>query len=169
MLFMDFQTRLLEESDVSQILTLQNLCFPEVEPESDISFINKIKQSPSTCWGVFKDGTLKAYLIAIPWRTGRPLSLDQIDVLCVNPNCLYLHDLAVLPEMRGTGAAQTLLKYFFKALLKKKFSRAALVAIQGSKPYWERQGFSVQASSNAINEKLASYGSEAFYMEYHCK
>lgn len=169
MLLMDFLTRLLEESDVSQILMLQNLCFPEVEPESDRSFINKIKQSPNTCWGIFDNGSLTAYLIAIPWRTGMPLSLDQMDVTCTNPNCLYLHDLAVLREMRGTGAAQTLLKSFFEALHTSRFCRAALVAIQGSKPYWERQGFSVQTSSNAINEKLASYGSEAFYMEYHCK
>lgn len=165
---MDFQAQSLAESDVSEILNVQSLCFPSVEPESAKSFSNKIKQSPDTCWGIFKQNKLKAYLIALPWVAGSPLNLNQEDVTCANPNCLYLHDLAVLKEMQGSGAAQTLLSCFFEALRSSSFRRAALVAIQGSKPYWQRHGFQTQATSKAVNDKLDSYGTEAFYMEYRC-
>lgn len=163
---MEFSARLLDKSHVSQILKVQSVCFPEVAPESDASFISKIQQSPNTCWGIFYEQQLKAYLISLPWIAGTPIKLNQEDAHCKHPNCLYLHDLAVLPEMRGTGAAKTLLQHFFNALNESTFDCAALVAIQGSVPYWKKQGFTVVSGNNELKEKLKSYGTDADYMEY---
>mgnify|MGYP003346451563 CR=1 FL=1 len=43
--------------------------------------------------------------------------------------------------------------------------RTALVSVQGSRLYWERQGYAVQSVTNAVQQQhLDSYGEGALYM-----
>ena len=44
-------------------------------------------------------------------------------------------------------------------------TRSALVAVQGSRGYWERHGYAVHALRNALQRQhLAAYGEGAVYM-----
>jgi hypothetical protein len=44
------------------------------------------------------------------------------------------------------------------------YQTLALVSVNGSQGFWERQGFAVQMDK-ALVAKLSGYGSEAVYME----
>jgi N-acetylglutamate synthase-like GNAT family acetyltransferase len=80
------------------------------------------------------------------------------------PDCLYLHDLAVAPGARKTGAARALVEAFLTQLRYLGLERASLVAVQNSAPYWQRYGFRAVPPSDALKPKLASYGVDVQYM-----
>ena len=45
------------------------------------------------------------------------------------------------------------------------FTPTALVSVQGSQAYWERQGYSIEIVKNAAQQQhLATYGPQALYM-----
>jgi GNAT superfamily N-acetyltransferase len=96
------------------------------------------------------------YLFFHPWFSGRAKELNNKSFsLTGKEDCLYLHDLAVLPEARGKGITKTALDYFDSVAKQLGFSQQFLVAVQGSKEFWESNGFSTI--------KEISYGNQTAY------
>ena len=107
------------------------------------------------------------YLVSVPWRLATPPELNAADChLPEQPNCLYLHDLAVTPTARRSNTGRALLEAFMRCLYELKYRHASLIAIQSSMPYWQRYGFQVVALGNEQQAKLSSYGEKVAYMEY---
>ena len=77
-------------------------------------------------------------------------------------DCLYLHDMAVLPEMRGKKIGEQLLYKFETEALRRKIRYVFLVAVQGAETFWPRMGY--YKKNNADTIKLSSYGTPAFSM-----
>ncbi len=46
------------------------------------------------------------------------------------------------------------------------FRSMSLVSVNGSRRFWERQGFEVRMDERLV-QKLSSYGDDALYMERH--
>lgn len=165
------QIRLMRREDIDDVLTIQAACYTAIVPESRASLLAKLDASPSTCFvAVHTAGTqqgMAGYLFAMPWQLGTPPQLDAPDcILPAQPNCLYLHDLAVAPSARKTGAGQALVAAFMDRLKTLPLQHASLISIQASAPYWQRHGFSVVPTNAAIEAKLGSYGTDAVYMQY---
>ena len=69
-------------------------------------YAERLRLYPAGCFLLERDGEALGYLVTHPWAGDRPPALDQlIGVLPDTPDRYYLHDLALLPEARGTGAA----------------------------------------------------------------
>lgn len=125
----------------------------------------KLSASPGTCFVACNAEAIIAYLLALPWRFDDPPHLDALD--CRIPtvaDTLYLHDLAVAPEARGSGAARALIGAFVDALAASGIGRASLIAIQGSAAWWTRHGFAPVAATSQLTARLAGYGKDAVYM-----
>ncbi|SFM76135.1 Predicted N-acetyltransferase YhbS [Marinobacter zhejiangensis] len=164
---MSMTIRAMRRSDLSNVLDIQSKCYTELEPESEASFDTKLRLSPTTCFVACDEGTVVGYLIAIPWVFANPPALDAVDIDApLAADCLYLHDLAVAPEARNSGAGRALVDQFFPLLKALQLERACLVAVQSSAPYWRRHGFQTVSETPSLAAKLASYGSGAQYMEY---
>jgi predicted N-acetyltransferase YhbS len=111
-------------------------------------------------------GETVGYLIALPWEFSNPPALNaRTCELPSSPSCLYLHDLAVTPEARKSGAGRALVEAFLNRLKRSGLARASLVAVQDSAPYWERHGFRPVAPSEPLKAKLSTYGEGVQYME----
>lgn len=83
----------------------------------------------------------------------------------VPPDCLYLHDLAVLPQHRGNGISHMLLAAALELAKAQQLNQMALIAVQGSVSFWQSQGFTTVMSPHpTIQTKLASYGEGATFM-----
>ncbi len=82
-----------------------------------------------------------------------------------SPDCLYLHDLAVLPGARRTGAGRALVGEFMNRLRASSTGRACLIAVQNSMSYWARHGFRPVPLSGALKARLSTYGDQVVYME----
>ena len=157
----------LRAQDMPAVMRIQAQGYTAIVPESLASMSAKLQAAPRTCHAAWRQGELVGYLLALPVRG---LALPALD----SPGCaidpaadaLYLHDLALAPAARGSGAGQALVERTLAVGAQLGLQRALLVAIQGSAPYWQRQGFDLlDPSSPALRAKLASYGADAQLMQ----
>lgn len=158
--------RPMQPEDLSDILQIQSACYTEVEPESCQSLLAKLRASPSTCFIASHRGEIIAYLIALPCRFNNPPSLNALSCeVPADPDCLYLHDVAVSPSARGAGVARSLVENFFRQLGELKLARATLIAVQGSVPYWRQFGFESVKLTGSLLAKIETYGIQVEYMQ----
>lgn len=152
--------------DLPAIMGIQARCYSAIVPESDVSMGAKLAASPATCFVAEGGGGIEAYLLALPWHFHSPPCLDATECrLPETPDTLYLHDLAVAPEARGSGAASALVRAFLAAQARFALPRASLIAIQESAPWWARHGFMRVAVDARLARRLTSYGADACYMQ----
>lgn len=158
--------RSLLADDLPAVLTLQAQCYGDGLPESGESLAAKRAASPDTCFlACDPDGAALAYLFSLPWRAGSlPPHNAPACALPALPDCIYLHDLAVSPAARGSGAAGLMVARFFTAARALALPQACLVAVQASAPFWARHGFAVVDDPALRPASLASYGEAARYM-----
>ena len=157
--------RQMKLSDLPSIMLVQAASYSDIIPESANSMLAKLLASPSTCFVAIQNDKVIGYLISLPWEFSNPPALNmQYCTLPSHPDCLYLHDLAIDPTTRKSGAAPALVKTFLNKLAELGFNRASLIAIQNSASYWRRYGFEIVEAPEELNEKITSYGEDTFYM-----
>lgn len=157
--------RAMEEFDFDSIMVIQSQCYTEIEPESRLALISKLRISPKTCWVAEIDGHVQSYLICHPWIMGSIPTLDApLSVVPKEKDLFYIHDLAV--RVRGLGLGKALVETALVCARSEHYKAAGLIAVQGSSEFWRKFGFvpSDSLDSEGLN-KLQSYGSEAIYMQ----
>ena len=153
-------------SDLGQVLALQQRCYPPQYHEPLSAFDNKLQRSPGSAWIAVSSGQTVAYLVTLPVDEAHFPALHASDW---HPperaRWLYLHDLAVDPDHRGSGAGQRLIEQAFAHAQQQGIGGLALVAVQGAEPYWSRHGFRAQAVTHrGLSERLGSFGDDARFM-----
>lgn len=152
--------------DLGLVLAIQQLCYPPAYHEPLAAFENKLRQAPESAWLATSGGHAQAYIVTLPVDEGHFPALHGTS-WSPPPQAkwLYLHDLAVDPAHRGSGAGQRLVEQAFRHARTLGLEGLALVAVQGSQPYWTRRGFQPRAVGHAaLQEKLRSFGDDACFM-----
>lgn len=163
------QLRLMVPNDLTAVMAIQAECYAQLGPESLASYQAKLAASPTTCFVATQntpDGekTL-GYLISFPWHTSDlPAFNAPTCELPSQPNCFYLHDLAVTPAARKHQLGRLLVEQFFQTAQQLALQQACLVAVEGAHTYWQRFGFQQQAPSPAMSRQLEKYGEQAQFM-----
>jgi GNAT superfamily N-acetyltransferase len=104
------------------------------------------------------------YVLSHPWRFGDAPALNAtLGSLPPEPDTYYLHDLAILPVARRIGAASYIVAALEKHARAKGFPSMTLIAVNQSRPFWERHGFA-PLELPGLTEKLLSYEPEAKMM-----
>lgn len=133
-------------------------------PERPEVFAEKFNLFPEGCFVLGAKGTLVGYGLAHPWPLSSIPPLDTfLNVLPSSPECIYIHDVAVLPEARGHGAAGAFVEIISQLAKQRSITSLALVSVYNTHNFWERYGFRVVVTEE-LTEKLESYGSTARYM-----
>ncbi len=158
----------LTAADLGELLALQSRCYGADYLESRTSFEAKLAatEGRATCWMARRGLEALAYAVALPVTEHTLPALNA--PLCervAQPELLYLHDIAVAPEARSLGLAGQLLTQLTERAQALGLKRLALIAVQGSVPYWSRQGFEPWPATGALAAKLASFGAEAQLMQ----
>ena len=153
--------RAMAAADLDDVVAVAAVAFPD-HPEGLACFAERLALCPQLCFVLDGDGAAAGYLIAYPWPEGAIPPLDTLlGALPEDRSALYLHDLALLPRMRGKGQAAAGIALLLERARALGATRIALVSVNASAAFWEAHGFrSVQAPA----EKLASYGDAARYM-----
>lgn len=158
--------RLMSEADLPSVLAIQHACYIEQFRESRESLHAKLLASPPTCFIASLAGDAVGYLFSVPCESSNPPRWNAATCqLPASPDCLYLHDLAVLPSARRSGAGRALVGKFLDRLRASNTGRACLIAVQNSMPYWERHGFRPVPLSGVLKAKLSTYGDQVAFME----
>lgn len=109
-------------------------------------------------------GRMAGYVISHPWHPMMPPKLDSLLVAMPTfPATFYIHDLALLPLARGSGAGARVVADLVDHTEAIGLADLSLVAVNASVPFWRRQGFDI-VESRSINAALQSYDDEARFM-----
>ena len=162
--------RPLTAADVPQLLHIQTVCYGNDFLETQHVFAQRLDCAHHCSIGVVRPGaataTLLAYLAAYWSNPGKITPLNGVFTTpAPGEQVLYLHDMSVLPELAGQGIARHLVQQLCQQARQRGLRQAALVSVQGSQAYWERQGFCVTAVHDAQQlQHLQTYGEGACYM-----
>ncbi|GAB3443432.1 GNAT family N-acetyltransferase [Massilia solisilvae] len=152
-------------ADVSAILGVQRECYPAALREDRQTVEQRIAAARDFCWVAHDEQGLFAYLFAYPSTLGRVTPLGGLFHVQPGGDTLYLHDLAVSRRAARSGAGSNLVELAVASALARGFTHAALVAVQGSRPFWEQHGFVLhEAADTTQAANLQTYPGTAVYM-----
>lgn len=156
--------RAMTAADLDAVADIAAIGFPDHFEGRDC-FENRLALNPSGCF-VLADakGEARGYLVAYPWRTHAAPALNTlIEAIPADASVMYLHDLALHPDVRGGGWSREIVERLADQARDDGWPALALVAVNDAAPFWERRGFAV-VDSPAMAAQLASYGPDARYM-----
>ncbi|WP_426419035.1 GNAT family N-acetyltransferase [Bradyrhizobium genosp. A] len=150
-------------TDLEAISAIGARIHPDL-PERPEVLSEKLRLYPDGCCVLAAANEIAGYGLAHPWMQQQIPPLDGfLDRLPDAADCLYVHDVAVLPEFRG-GMARAYVAEVEELARSSDITTLALVSVYGTRPLWERLGFQGVASDAALRDKLSCYGASATYM-----
>ncbi|MGV2980973.1 GNAT family N-acetyltransferase [Camelimonas sp. ID_303_24] len=175
----DWTWRAMAAGDLAKVLQLAAVIHPDY-PEDAAVFAERLGLYPQGCLVLEMSGeagegsdhapdrppgpVLGGYLVSHPWTAGAPPALNSLlGALPPFPALHYLHDLALLPAARGTGAAQAAVVRAAEVAAQAGFERLGLVAVNGAEAFWRRCGFAPSADA-ALQAAARKYDAAASYM-----
>ncbi|KAL3449395.1 acyl-CoA N-acyltransferase [Aspergillus insuetus] len=159
--------------DIPALMTIANKIHTDL-PERPEIFAERIALYPSGCLALEheKDKQLLGYAISHPIRRGEPPELDTLlggkymQINAGTPNAAYyIHDVAVLPEVRGMRYAGKGVELLLENAAESGFSVVCLVSVYGTEQFWGRYGFNKVEIGEGWKGKLEGYGEDAVYLE----
>ena len=149
--------------DLAAISAIAARIHPDL-PERPEVFAEKLRLYPDGCCALAAGHEIAGYGLAHPWMQRQIPPLDGfLGRLPDAADCLYLHDVAVLPDFRG-GVARAYVAVIERLARSSGIATLALVSVYGTRPLWEHLGFQGVAPDAALSDKLLSYGASATYM-----
>lgn len=136
-------------------------------PEDMAVFAERQRLYPDGARLLELDGVAAGYILSHPWRFKALPELNALlGAIPDDADTYYLHDLALLPAARGTGAAAMIVGDILRHARSTGLASVSLVAVNGSLPFWYKHGFRALKAPE-LDEKLASYEVTARYMVKH--
>jgi len=151
-------------ADLDAVAEIAAVAFPDHFEGRDC-FRNRLTLNPSGCFALVDEaGMVKGYLIAYPWRRESAPALNTlIAAIPDDADVLYLHDLAIGPEVQGRGLSRDIVERLARDARAAGWPEMALVAVNQAAPFWEGHGFTIMDRPK-MAETLAGYGPDARYM-----
>lgn len=110
------------------------------------------------------DGYPAGYVLSHPWAFRHLPALNSLlGAIPHDAATYYIHDLALMPQARGTGAAAMVVRALIAHASAGGYATMSLVAVNASQRFWEKHGFGV-VEAPELAEKLASYEEAARFM-----
>lgn len=152
--------RRMQPADMADVVALSERIHPDL-PEDAAVQSQRRDVFPAGCWVLERAGGLAGYVFAHPITPNAPPPLNTAPSrIEAAQSQLYLHDLVVAPETRGSGQARVGVEKILT--LGQDFDSTALISVYGTQGFWARFGFAPAQLANPA--KLASYGEGATFM-----
>ena len=133
-------------------------------PERKEIFAEKLRLFPQGCFKFMFEGRMMGYAFSHPWTLYSVSPLDHfLSALPAQPDCLFIHDIAVVSAARGHNAAGSCIAEIVKVAQQMDIQHLACVSVYGTDVLWARLGFRAVTSYESMSN-LSSYGESAKYM-----
>ncbi|OJK04232.1 hypothetical protein ASPACDRAFT_39848 [Aspergillus aculeatus ATCC 16872] len=164
--------RPLHPTDLPALTTIANQIHQTL-PERPEIFAERIRLFPAGCWALTlapepetqagNEGQLVGYAISHPIRAGQPPALDTLlGRIAPDADQYYIHDVAVLPGVRGRGLAAEGVRRLLEVA--GRYESTGLVSVYGTEEFWGRFGFGVAEVGEELAGKVRGYGGEAVFL-----
>ena len=155
--------RAMVAADLLAVQTLAAIIHPDF-PEDAAVFADRLSLHPAGSFTLDVDGAAIGYVLSHPWHFGQPPKLNVILGAPAQPaTTYYIHDLALLPAARKTGAAAAIVETLAIHARALQLPNMTLVAVNNSVHFWRRQGFDIVVDP-LLDRHLQSYDTQACYM-----
>ncbi|MDF0544460.1 GNAT family N-acetyltransferase [Sphingobium sp. H39-3-25] len=132
--------------------------------ETALVYAERLALYPSGCISLEQDGQVTGFLVSHPWLRDQPPALNApLGPIPEDADTYYLHDIALLPRTRGTGAGTAALAHAMALARAGGFQDVTLIAVNGADSFWSARGFHHVASGDGEGEPI-SYGPGTFLM-----
>ena len=139
---MTFQILPMSAADIPEAVRVQAKAFPEDLRETPEVFANRFARYGGYFRMAVQNGQMVGYMICFPWKLGdSPVNNETFPEDLPEPDCFYIHDIALLPEARGAGISRAMLEDAYQTAHTLGFDAVSLVAVGQSGSYWDRNGF----------------------------
>lgn len=110
--------------------------------ESAAIYAERLQLYPAGCWLLEGAGEALGYLISHPWQGDQPPALN-VPILAIPATAdrYYVHDLALLSQARGVGAAVGAVQLIVDQAHIAGLERITLTAVNGADVFWAKHGF----------------------------
>ncbi|MEC3911114.1 GNAT family N-acetyltransferase [Sphingobium sp. CR2-8] len=137
--------RPMEASDIPVVAAISDAAHGAYTERADV-YAERLCLYPAGCWLLERDGAASGYLVSHPWHGDAPPMLNaRLRQIPANADLFYLHDLALLPQARGSGAAGDAVRLVLDQARRAGFERITLTAVNGADAFWRKQGFTPMA------------------------
>ena len=127
---------------IDEVVQIQAEAFTPDLRETPEVFANRIARFGEFFRVAYQDGRMVGDVVAFPWKFGdAPVNNQKFPEDLPEPDCFFIHDIALLPDARGGGIARALLEDAYQTAHALGFDAASLVAVGQSGTYWDRVGF----------------------------
>lgn len=146
--------------DVARIGNSIHLDYPE---EREV-FAERQRLYPDGCKMLTMGGRPVGYILTHPWHYLSPPTLNTpLGAIPEKPTTYYIHDLALLPETRGSGAGSVIVSEILAHAASQGFTNVSLIAVKESPAFWRKHGFELVTDPKLV-AKLGTYDDAARYM-----
>jgi GNAT superfamily N-acetyltransferase len=151
------------ETDLAAVVAIADVVHVAY-PEDAATIAERLRLYPAGCALFERDGRPMAYTLTHPWRYAAPPALNaRLGALPDRPTTYYIHDVALLPEARGAGAAAAIVAAIVGEAERIAAPNLSLVAVNNSVPFWRRFGFEI-TEVPGLAAKLLTYDADARFM-----
>ena len=133
----------LSKIHLPEMMNVHKSCFQDIYQENEFVYDNLITVFPEGSLGAFCDGKLIGYVYFHPYYNHTAKPLNSALSLKGDEDCMYLHEIAVLPAYRALRIPNSLMEEFDKVSVKYQMKYQSLVSVQNSVGFWEKHGFTV--------------------------
>ena len=129
-------------SDLADIHAIEEEAYPAALAESAEVLGSRIHVASAFCAVALQEDQHVGYVLAHPWTDQSSPGLGRvITKLPPDASVIHIHDLAVLPKMRGAGVARSMLTWLEQRVEEHGFEAMTLVAVNGADTFWRTMGF----------------------------
>lgn len=144
--------------DHDAVMLVQEQAYHEIPPETKEVLESKFRFGKEFCFVCQAEEKVQGYLLAHPWSgSSVPPLHTPLTELPEHSDSIYLHDMAILPVLRGKQAGRKLFAAFKEAVRHSGFRKSHLTAVQAAERFWEKMGYTIIPAGPQID--LSSYGS----------
>jgi GNAT superfamily N-acetyltransferase len=155
--------RFMTPADLPEVLRVSQAVHPAY-PEDFAVFAERQRLYPAGCLVLAEGTALHGYALSHPWLFGQPPSLNTLLHALPQPaDTYYLHDVALAESARGGGFGGQVVARLIAAAGASGAGNLSLVAVNGTVPFWQRQGFAI-VEDEAIRARVLSYDDAASFM-----
>ncbi|GAA1940070.1 GNAT family N-acetyltransferase [Kitasatospora viridis] len=157
----EFLIRQLVDDDWDAVVELEHGAYAaDGLSEGREALQSRARYSPGTCFVLEQRGTVRGYLLSLPYPPLRCPDLAEAEAAGFESGNLHVHDLVLAEDLRGREVAEDFMGYLRARAVELGFEQLSMVAVRGTDILLRMLGYRAHREVAVP----ASYGRRAVYM-----